>query len=138
MGVAGILFEEGGIEDSDILVAAILHDTLEDTTLKVGEIEGIFGKKVLSIVQEVTNDPGLSSEENKRQQVKHAPYMFLGAKLADRLYNVRDLRNPPPDWSESKVVAYQQWEKKLLEALGQVNEPLEKALKSELNQDIAF
>lgn len=59
----------------------------------------MFGKKVASIVQEVTDDKTLPKQERKVQQVKHAPHCSHQAKLvklADKLYNLRDLNRCTP------------------------------------------
>jgi (p)ppGpp synthase/HD superfamily hydrolase len=102
IGVAYILWTEGNIRNVNVLTAALLHDTLEDTETTAEEIESLFGSRVRSTVEEVTNDPALSSEENKQRQVDHAPNMSMDAqlvKLADRLYNIRDLKNAA-GWDE--------------------------------------
>lgn len=135
LGVAEILWNEGGIRSVNVLTAAILHDTLEDTDATEIEIESLFGPRVLYTVIEVTNDPSLTGEENKQRQVDHAPTLSLDGqlvKLADRLYNVRDLRNPPPSWSNEKVDQYYGWGEKLLNALTGTNEALETALDQEI------
>lgn len=135
IGVARSLWEEGKVRSVNVLVAALLHDTLEDTDTTADEIETHFGSRVRYTVNELTNDPNLSTEENKQRQVDHAPHLSLNAqlvKLADRLYNVRDLRNPPPTWDQEKVAGYRQWAKKLLHALQGTNEPLEQALEAEI------
>lgn len=61
--------EEGGIYDLDVIKAAVLHDTVEDTDTTFEEIEENFGPKVRSIVAEVTDDKNLSKMERKKQQV---------------------------------------------------------------------
>lgn len=48
-GVANILTEEGNVQDPEVLQAALLHDTVEDTNTTLDEIEGIFGKNVRSV-----------------------------------------------------------------------------------------
>ncbi len=132
IGVAELLWDVGGVRNWKILAAGLLHDTLEDTEASEWDIEELFGKKVLSIVQEVTNDPDLDSEENKWRQIEHAPNMSMEAqlvKLADRLYNVRDLSYSTPEgWSEEKVAGYYRWGERLLAVLGGVNRALEEAL----------
>ena len=45
-GVAYILMDEGGVTDTDVLQAAILHDTVEDTDTTIDEIQDVFGEKV--------------------------------------------------------------------------------------------
>lgn len=135
LGVSFSLFKEGDIRDPDTLIAALLHDTLEDTDATFEEISRLFGKKVAATVAELTNDPNLSSEENKQRQVDHAPHLSQSAKLvklSDRLYNVRDLNVPPPTWDQDKVLGYLNWGKKLLLALKGTNEKMEEALAEEI------
>lgn len=135
IGVARSLWEEGGVRSVNVLVAALLHDTLEDTETTPEEIENLFGKRVRKTVQELSNDPNLSRDENKQRQVDHAPGMSLNAqlvKLADRLYNIRDLRNPPPKWSRAQVLDYLGWGEKLLKVLKGTNSALEKLLEDEI------
>jgi (p)ppGpp synthase/HD superfamily hydrolase len=136
IGVAYILWTEGNIRNVNVLTAALLHDTLEDTETTAEEIESLFGSRVRSTVEEVTNDPALSSEENKQRQVDHAPNMSMDAqlvKLADRLYNIRDLKNAA-GWDEEKILNYVGWGEKLLEALKGTNKSLEKALEKEIHK----
>ena len=68
--MAFILTNEGGIRDKDVLLAAILHDTVEDTDTTSEEIERLFGAKVRSIVDEVTDDKTLAKQERKEEQVR--------------------------------------------------------------------
>lgn len=79
--------------------AALLHDTVEDTDTSIAEIQATFGPVVARIVQEVTDDKSLPKQERKRQQVEHAPHCSPLAKLvklADKLYNLRDLNRCTP------------------------------------------
>lgn len=129
IGVSELLWNVGGVRDGDILIAALLHDTLEDTEATPAEVEALFGKQVLRIVEELTNDPSLSTAENKQRQIDHAPQMSQGAKLiklADRIYNINDLYTSPPlSWSEEHIAQYIGWGIKLREALKGTNAPLE-------------
>lgn len=136
IGVAEQVWDVGNIRSVNVLTSALLHDTLEDTNATEEEIKELFGARVLYTVKEVTNDQTLSTQENKQRQVDHAPSMSLDGqlvKLADRLYNVRDLDPPPPSWSEEKVNEYYSWGKKLLAALRGTNEDLELALQKLIN-----
>lgn len=131
IGVAKLLWEKGEIRSSNVLTAAILHDTLEDTNATAEEIKSLFGSRVLNTVQELSNDPKLSTEEKKQKQIDHAPFLSLDAqliKLADRIYNVRDLENPPPQWSQKKIDVYRKWGAKLLLSLRGTNAALEQTL----------
>ena len=70
IGVAQILSKEGSVTDVDVLIGALLHDTVEDTECSFEEIEEQFGSRVRSIVAEVTDDKNLEKMERKRLQVE--------------------------------------------------------------------
>lgn len=98
-----------GIDDPDVLAAALLHDTVEDTDTSLGELEQLFGPRVASIVAEVTDDKSLPKAERKRQQILKAPAKSREAKLvklADKICNLRDLRDCPPNWTSDRITAY--------------------------------
>jgi guanosine-3',5'-bis(diphosphate) 3'-pyrophosphohydrolase len=69
IGVAKILTEEANIHDVDIIQAALLHDTVEDTDTSFDEIETEFGGNVCQLVRELTDDKSLPKAERKRLQV---------------------------------------------------------------------
>lgn len=106
-------------EDPDyypIMIAAMLHDTIEDCNQDgnvPAEIERQFGKRVLELVFEVTDDKSLSGIERKRAQVANAPHKSMGAaliKLADKLSNLMDLDDDPPvTWSKERIVGSVRW-----------------------------
>lgn len=104
VGVAYILSSEGNVTDLDVLMSAILHDTVEDTDTSFDEIENEFGTKIRDIVSEVTDDKSLPKMERKRLQIEHALTVSRDAKLvklADKLYNLRDLQKEiPRGWTE--------------------------------------
>ncbi|HEX8960369.1 MAG TPA: HD domain-containing protein, partial [Geobacteraceae bacterium] len=72
--VAVALADEGKVTDGDLLMAAILHDTVEDTETSFAEIEGHFGATVADIVREVTDDKTLTKDVRKRLQEEFAPH----------------------------------------------------------------
>ncbi|XP_004370701.1 guanosine-3',5'-bis(diphosphate) 3'-pyrophosphohydrolase MESH1 isoform X1 [Trichechus manatus latirostris] len=133
IGVARILTREAGITDIVVLQAALLHDTVEDTNTTLDEVELHFGAQVRHLVEEVTDDKTLPKLERKRLQVEQAPNSSLGAKLvklADKLYNLRDLnRSTPKGWSEHRVQEYFQWAAQVVRGLQGTNQQLEEALK---------
>jgi len=131
IGVAQLL-AEGGVTDTDVLQAALLHDTVEDTDTSLTEIEQEFGAKVRDIVDEVSDDKDKEKAERKRLQIVHAPHASTEAKLvklADKLYNLRDLeRAPPPNWSKERKEEYFIWASKVVKGCRGVNPYLEDLL----------
>lgn len=127
--VAHILVAVGGVEDSEILAAAILHDTLEDTEAGAEELESLFGRRVRSIVEEVTDDQSLGSRERKRRQVQKAPRLSRGAslvKLADKIANVTDVLHAPPEgWSDARRLDYVEWTEDVVDGVRGTNQALE-------------
>ena len=118
--VSRILSEEGGIEDAEILAAAILHDTIEDTAASREDISERFGQRICDMVLELTDDKRLAKEERKRMQVVSAPGKSSGAaavKLADKIANVRDITHSPPDWPEERKAEYIAWAREVVDAL---------------------
>lgn len=74
-----------------MMLAAILHDTLEDTDLPPAQIEAEFGKTVLAVVRELTQDKSLEKSVRKRRMVEECGGWSLEAKvvkLADRWDNM--------------------------------------------------
>jgi guanosine-3',5'-bis(diphosphate) 3'-pyrophosphohydrolase len=102
IALAHVLATEGCVTDLTTLMAAALHDTVEDTETTYAELVDHFGKKVADVVMEVTDDKTVAKAERKRAQIEHAPHMSKRAtlvKLADKTCNLRDMaKSPPADW----------------------------------------
>jgi len=132
IGVAHSLSHEGKVEDINVLKAAILHDTVEDTDTTIAEVEQVFGKVVAGIVAEVTDDKDLPKAERKRLQVVNAPKKSREAKLvklSDKLYNLRDLdRVTPKGWTKERIHEYFLWAAQVIKGCRGTNEHLEKLL----------
>lgn len=129
--VAELLWDVGGVRDTEVLIAAVLHDTLEDTVTTPAELEQAFGSRVLSLVEEVTDDKSLPKAVRKQLQIDHAPHLSQAAKLiklADKIHNVQELSHEPPaDWALSRVVAYVAWADDVVAGLRGANAALEAA-----------
>lgn len=129
IALADVLANEAGVEDERVIVAAVLHDTVEDTETTEQELLRLFGKDVADIVMEVTDDKSLPKEERKRLQVEHAATISRRAKLvklADKICNLRDIaRNPPADWPLERKQAYFDWAKSVVDPMRGVHPGLE-------------
>lgn len=128
--VANLLISVGAIDDIDILTAALLHDTIEDTDTKRQDIEARFGQRTADIVMEVTDDKSLTKAERKRLQVEHAPHLSPGAKLvklADKISNITDIiERPPSNWDDQRRREYVEWGVSVVAGLRGINEELER------------
>ncbi|RKP10020.1 hypothetical protein THASP1DRAFT_34242 [Thamnocephalis sphaerospora] len=131
LGVA-LLLAESGVEDVATLQAAVLHDTVEDTDTSLEEIEREFGTLVRRIVDECTDDKALPKAERKRLQIVNAPHKSNQAKhvkLADKLYNLRDLQHATPNgWTPERVHEYFVWARKVTDGCRGVNASIEQQL----------
>lgn len=126
--LAHVLATEGGVIDLTTLMAAVLHDTVEDTETSYDELRERFGKKVADVVMEVTDDKALPKAERKQRQVEHAPHMSKrGAlvKLTDKTCNLRDVASSPPaGWPLKRKQEYFDWAKLVVDGLPSVNKKL--------------
>lgn len=127
--VTAILAEIGGVKDFDVLQAALLHDTIEDTKTDREELETHFGVRVCEIVLEVTDDKSLDKAARKARQVEHAPHLSNDAqslKLADKISNVYDVAfSRPVDWDSQRQLEYFDWASRVVAGLRGCNAALE-------------
>ncbi len=127
--VADTLASVAAITDIDTLVAAVLHDTIEDTGTSGEEIESLFGRKVRTIVEEVTDDKQLPKDQRKKLQAERAPGLSNPAKLiriADKISNIQELiQSPPQHWSAQRRREYLEWARRVVNGCLGVNEALE-------------
>lgn len=111
--------------DSELVIAALLHDTVEDTGVTTEELAERFGADVAHLVAELTDDKALPKQERKRLQIVNAPRKSVRAqtiKLADKISNLRAIRNSPPvDWSEQRKVEYFDWARKVVDGFSAPN-----------------
>jgi len=116
--------------DTNLVMAALLHDTIEDTRTTGEELIQRFGSDVADLVAELTDDKSLPQAERKRLQVEHAPKLSVRAqviKLADKISNLRGiLSSPPPDWDYERKKQYFEWGKQVVDGLTAPN-PILKA-----------
>jgi GTP diphosphokinase / guanosine-3',5'-bis(diphosphate) 3'-diphosphatase len=86
--------------DTETLCAALLHDTVEDTSASLGEVRAAFGDEVASLVDGVTKLTGITFQSRDEAQAENYRKMMVAMatdirviliKLADRLHNMRTL-----------------------------------------------
>jgi guanosine-3',5'-bis(diphosphate) 3'-pyrophosphohydrolase len=137
ISLANILAQRWVI-DENVLCAAILHDTIEDTETTVEELQEHFGEKITSIVLEVTDDKSLEKSVRKQKQVEHAASISHEAKLvklADKIANITDIINTPPvDWSSDRKKEYFDWAKAVVDNLRGAHQGLEKDFDDLINK----
>jgi guanosine-3',5'-bis(diphosphate) 3'-pyrophosphohydrolase len=131
IAVATVLAAEGDVFDEVTLIAAALHDTVEDTQTTFGELEERFGSEVTSLVRELTDDKSLEKAQRKLLQIEHAQNSSSRAKqlkIADKICNVRDITDTPPaDWSLRRRRDYVTWSEHVVTGCRGVNAKLDHA-----------
>lgn len=109
--VAGILAEHGA--PLPVILAGLLHDTVEDTAITHADLVAAFGAEVAGLVAEATDDTTLPKEVRKALQVSQAPKKSEGAKqlkLADKISNLRAIADSPPaSWIHARRLEYVGW-----------------------------
>jgi guanosine-3',5'-bis(diphosphate) 3'-pyrophosphohydrolase len=129
INVASIIANIGCVKELHVLVAAVLHDTIEDTLTRPEELIEAFGPEICSLVQEVTDDKSLPKAERKRLQVEHAPQLSPAAKLiklADKISNILEVTyRPPADWSMERRREYLDWAERVIAGCRGVNQGME-------------
>lgn len=117
--VAALVARFGGADE--VIMAAWLHDTIEDCAVSEAEIRDRFGAAVAAMVVELTDDKALPKAERKRLQVVNAPGKSEGAalvKLCDKMSNVRAVGEAPPvHWPLARRMAYLDWAETVVAAL---------------------
>ncbi len=127
--VAKLVAEATDGADADLVVAAVLHDTVEDTPTTSEELSVLFGPRVARLVAEVTDDKTLPKAERKRMQIEHAGGASAGAKIikiADKTSNLRALASSPPiGWPPERKAEYARWARAVVTRCRGANPSLE-------------
>jgi guanosine-3',5'-bis(diphosphate) 3'-pyrophosphohydrolase len=139
LGVTYNLMHYGEVRNEKIVIAALLHDVLNQKACTIGELEQAFGKQVADYVKEVTDDKSPSRSALRRAQLIKAPKISEEAaqiKLADYLFNLMDLSNHPPEtWSQGRIDRYYQWIQSLIDRLPPAaNKKLKDAVQQTIDQ----
>ena len=132
--VARLVAENSELQDVELVMACLLHDTVEDTDATTEQLTAIFGNDVASLVAEVTDDKTLPKETRKELQIKNASHKSPRAqtlKVADKISNLRSiLVSPPAGWDLDHRRQYFDWAKQVVDRLPSANP----ALKAEFDR----
>lgn len=123
------LLASQGVTSPEVLCAALLHDTIEDTETTEEELAVHFGPRIAGIVLEVTDDTTQDKATRKQAQIDHAPHISPEArlvKLADKICNLRDiLTSPPEGWPLERQQEYFDWAARVIDGVRGVHAGLE-------------
>jgi GTP diphosphokinase / guanosine-3',5'-bis(diphosphate) 3'-diphosphatase len=127
--VALLVADATGSKDTNLVIAALLHDAIEDCEVPRELIAETFGQAVASLVEEVTDDKSLPKAVRKDDQVKTAATKSPSAKilkLADKVSNLRAIAaSAPSHWSVKRRLEYVRWAREVANGLRGVNQKLE-------------
>lgn len=116
--------------DVEVVIAALLHDTVEDVGVTEADLVGEFGARVATLVLHVTDDKDQPKATRKRHQIEHAPGLPRDArliKIADKISNLRALvRTPPVGWDRERLADYVIWSRDVVAACGPTDARLER------------
>lgn len=120
------------------IIAALLHDTVEDTDTTMDDIAALFGPAVRDVTCEVTDDKSKPSPVRKQAQIDRAPHASTCAKyvkLSDKLDNCSDLiGSTPVGWNANRVAEYFAWSEKVVAGLRGTHAGLESRLDKVFSQ----
>ncbi|UFZ01533.1 HD domain-containing protein [Bradyrhizobium ontarionense] len=127
--VANLLSVACNGEDAELIAAAWLHDTIEDTDTTHDELAQRFGSRVADLVEEVTDDMILPKAERRRIQVDEAPGKSGGAKqikIADKISNIRARIFFEPGFEQQlELIDYLGWAEQVVAGCRGVNARLD-------------
>ena len=106
--------------DTDMLIAAILHDVVEDTSASYEDVAKNFGERVAEIVRENSDDMTLPKAERRRARIAGMPLKSREArliKMADVISNLRAIAvSPPAGWPADRKFGYLEGCRQLIDA----------------------
>jgi len=119
--VASLVADATDGKNPKVVVAALLHDAIEDQEVPAEIIAGEFGNDVAALVEEVSDDKTLPKDERKRLQIESAHTKSDDAKLiklADKISNLRAIAlSPSPTWSVTRRLEYIAWSKEVVQGM---------------------
>ncbi len=100
-------------QDNDVIAAAWLHDTVEDTDITLEDIKAAFGTRIADIVDGLTDPPHFASMPTAERKAAQAKRILTKSadikliKICDQISNIKSVVNDtPPDWNNSQQWVY--------------------------------
>ena len=115
-------------EDEVLILAGLLHDTVEDCDVTRADIAARYGDPVADLVMEVTDDTSLPRAERKAAQeahVRHASDAAKRLKMADKAANLTAIARTPPDWPKARKAEYVDWALRVIDPVRGLDPALE-------------
>jgi (p)ppGpp synthase/HD superfamily hydrolase len=127
------LIGEDALDGDLALTCALLHDVLEDASVRYEEIAAAFGPTVADGVAALSKDQRLPKDERLRDslaRIRRQPREVWLVKLGDRITN---LQPPPPHWTAEKTLQYRAEAEEILAALGTASRHLAARLRAKID-----
>lgn len=125
--VAESLRSIAGVTDPEVIMAALMHDLIEDTDCEYDDLRGRFGTRVADLVAVLSGDMRLPKPQRRAEVIERVRGAVVEAKtirLADRLDNLLDMAG----FSVTRKTEYLDGSRKTLAACRDSNAALEEAL----------
>ncbi len=127
--VMDLVAQATGGKDIELLIAALLHDVVEDTVVTQQQLAETFGDRVARIVNENSDDMSLPKDERRRQRIAGMAKKSVDArvvKIADVISNLRAMAtSPPAGWTADRKLGYLEGCRQLVSAGRGANSSLE-------------
>jgi (p)ppGpp synthase/HD superfamily hydrolase len=125
--VAGLVTAATEGRDPSLTAAALLHDAIEKAGIPAADISEAFGKAVCTLVMEVTDTPGMSKQERRRQIASTSDKSVRAKliKLADKTSNLRALARAHKGAKSEDSSDYADWAEQVARGLRGSNAELE-------------
>ncbi|PWQ93542.1 HD domain-containing protein [Leucothrix arctica] len=116
-----------------LVLCALLHDSIEDTSTTYEDIKKVFGAVIADGVLALTKNTELPSKPEQMKdslnRIKQQPKEVWMVKLCDRITN---LQPPPKHWNKAKIAKYQTEATLILNELGEASPFLAERLKTKI------
>jgi hypothetical protein len=122
------LLVDAGYDDENLLISALLHDSIEDTNITIKLLKDEFGKEVASTVMQLTDDKSLSLTQRRETQLKKALFASKNVRLIKLVDAISNASLLPPDWSLERAQSSLNHLKDLTEICSVESENLAKSL----------